>query len=325
MNHGVTGFSVVLQEWQGICIEKEGASEIIRDVSVAFPNTVTHLKRVRPGTEGELYVLLFPVQDDVQLLVNCSENQSRTQNKSCLILFPNEHLPDKAMSPKLTQFNPVLPDRVHDRTLYSFTAYVPVIDPETKQGRDLAASYWPCAFPPIRVDPVLPAVIQGVNRALKCIQELIQSGKIKGKIQQKEECAEVSCILEDDGSPIAYIRDNENGRCNFTQHAVIRMIRDVSAQTEAYLCTKRVAVLSQEPCFVCAAALVHSRIGQVFIRGKGSDRVSDKGSDRGSDRSSDNCHPDGPFTTSAIHMNQNLNHRFNVYFVEPEHEHEHDL
>lgn len=295
--------SVVLQEWHGICIRKKGASDNIRDASVAFPNTVPHLKRVRPGPSDELYVLLSPAQDDVQLLVSCPENQSGSPNNSRLILFPTGHLPNAI----------VLPERVCSEILYVFSAYVPVTDPETKQGRDLAASFWPCAFTPLAVHPFPLPVIQGVNGALKCIQGIIRSQEIKGETQQgKKECAQVSCILLENGSPVAYIGGRENEGYNFAQHAVIRMIRDVSAQTEAYLCTKRIAVLSEEPCFVCAAALVHARIGQVFLRATGfADNCQ-----------TDNCHAnshsaDAPFTVSAIHRNPYLNHRFSVYFVMP--------
>lgn len=62
-----------------------------------------------------------------------------------------------------------------------------------------------------------------------------------------------------------------------------------------YLCTGRDIFVTEEPCVMCAMALLHSRIGRVFIAQK--DKVS------------------GGFTRYRLHTLKQLNHRFPVFQV----------
>ncbi|EOB12687.1 hypothetical protein NBO_380gi001 [Nosema bombycis CQ1] len=78
-------------------------------------------------------------------------------------------------------------------------------------------------------------------------------------------------------------------------HAILNAISDVSQQEINYLCTGLDAYLSHEPCISCAMALVHGRIKRVFIKNK---------------------RKNGPFTKYKLCYNENLNHRYPVYFLD---------
>lgn len=101
-------------------------------------------------------------------------------------------------------------------------------------------------------------------------------------------------------------------------HAVINAINNVSeihqkAKSNAchidlikeyqddYLCTDYECFLSQEPCIMCAMALVHSRIKRVFVYcGNQCDECNDQ-----------------PYTTHKLHIHTSLNHRYEVWKIFP--------
>lgn len=68
-----------------------------------------------------------------------------------------------------------------------------------------------------------------------------------------------------------------------------------------YLCTNYDCFLSQEPCIMCAMALVHSRIRRVFFFE--STTIS---------TITNECY-DQPYTVQKLHINPNLNHRYEVW------------
>lgn len=71
-----------------------------------------------------------------------------------------------------------------------------------------------------------------------------------------------------------------------------------------YLCTNYECFLSQEPCLMCAMALVHSRIKRVYFYSE-PNRIE-----------SNECN-DQPFTLHYLHINANLNHRYEVWKLMP--------
>lgn len=71
-----------------------------------------------------------------------------------------------------------------------------------------------------------------------------------------------------------------------------------------YLCTNYECFLSQEPCLMCAMALIHSRIKRVYFY-YDPNRLE-----------SSECN-DQPFTLHYLHVNTNLNHRYEVWKLMP--------
>ena len=67
-----------------------------------------------------------------------------------------------------------------------------------------------------------------------------------------------------------------------------------------YLCTDYDVFVTREPCLICSMALLHSRIRRLFFLHL--DPKSESG-----------CPDDGSFTRMRLHVNTQLNHRFEVW------------
>ena len=78
----------------------------------------------------------------------------------------------------------------------------------------------------------------------------------------------------------------------------------INITEEEYLCSNYECFLSQDPCIMCAMALVHSRFKRVFIySGSSSEEWSQ-------------CN-DHAFQTHKLHLLKNLNHHYEVWKLSP--------
>lgn len=73
-----------------------------------------------------------------------------------------------------------------------------------------------------------------------------------------------------------------------------------------YLCTNYECFLSQDPCIMCAMALVHSRISRVFIYDGAADKVSRECNDKA-------------YQIHKLHILPNLNHHYEVWKLSTPH------
>lgn len=71
-----------------------------------------------------------------------------------------------------------------------------------------------------------------------------------------------------------------------------------------YLCTDLDLYIYNEPCYMCAMSLVHSRIKRVFFLKSGMEKLA----------CAHNCSGDA-FTNGGVHYHPNLNHHFDVYIT----------
>ncbi|ORD93487.1 ADAT3 [Enterospora canceri] len=81
----------------------------------------------------------------------------------------------------------------------------------------------------------------------------------------------------------------------FSSHILLNSITKVSQhQNGTHLCTGTDLILSNEPCYSCAMALIHCRIGNVVILRK---------------------RENGVFSRWKLNQNESTNHRFKVWFL----------
>lgn len=95
-----------------------------------------------------------------------------------------------------------------------------------------------------------------------------------------------------------------NSVATIHQHAKSRQM-DLSSELideyrDDYLCTNYDCFISQEPCIMCAMALVHSRIKRVFVFASGVQ--------------CDEC-ADQPYSEHKLHIHSSLNHRYEVWKI----------
>ncbi|KAI5185767.1 tRNA-specific adenosine deaminase 3 [Nematocida homosporus] len=162
-------------------------------------------------------------------------------------------------------------------------------EPESIEEQQQMARTWPCTFHP---KPVVELDLTTKAQVTKVLEQEHARIKEDQDSYKTKECSMVACILEETTDYQRFASKLES--C--FDHAILAMIRSISATTEGYLCTGRTVVLINEPCILCAMALVHSRTKQVFVYGHAS--------------------ADSPFFQHNLNTISSLNHRFPVYHVE---------
>jgi len=167
---------------------------------------------------------------------------------------------------------------------------VPVEPPENAEEMEKDANYWPCASHQSYKHEEIDEEIR------KRVENLCEKSVVKQS--GSRQCSEMSVILESAGGGyVIFGSQNEQTNENLFEHTVISLVETTSQVSKGYLCTGRTVILSNEPCLTCGMALVHSRVGEVFIVGEPSE--------------------DSPYIQHHIHGLKELNHRFRVYRVTP--------
>lgn len=166
----------------------------------------------------------------------------------------------------------------------TFEVDVPTHVPEIEEERQRACEIWPCVFRPITPETLNHLLLERVAAA--CKKNMLHQS-------QSRECADSSLVLERLQGSMGFFSEHPSMSAKPFQHSIVKLVQVVSNVTDGYLCTDRVVLLSNEPCFMCGMALVHSRVKMVFIYGSAS--------------------ADSPYTKHGIHRLKSLNHRFRVY------------
>ena len=159
------------------------------------------------------------------------------------------------------------------------------------------------------------------------IEECFNQIKLK---KHSKSCSEMSVLITKNKRSIivsktTFYHDSDDAECrlhNPLEHPVLKAIEEVSEKHRIakespeecdpelkhyendYLCTNYECFLTQDPCIMCAMALVHSRIKTVFIR----------------DANSFGGCCDKAFQTHCLHILPNLNHHFEVFLVHDDHQ-----
>lgn len=165
---------------------------------------------------------------------------------------------------------------------------IPVGVPAVAELRVQAQALWPCTFRPLVADAPPRELAARVVALLERVC-LPQSAS--------RECADSAAILGKKACCTVFISETPSRAAAPFDHAVLQLVDQTSQVTDGYLCTERTLLLSNEPCLMCGMALVHARVGTVFISGGRS--------------------TDSPLLAGRLHTQQSLNHRFKVYQCRP--------
>ena len=105
---------------------------------------------------------------------------------------------------------------------------------------------------------------------------------------------------------VAYYQGGGAWRSNLSKQFATNLTDQESHQAKSklpYLCTNYDVFLTEEPCIMCAMALLHSRIKRVFVLDT-NDVEFVKG-----------CPCDAPFTRLKLHVSERVNHNFEVWII----------
>ena len=123
---------------------------------------------------------------------------------------------------------------------------------------------------------------------------------IRPKKFTKDEMTKIESILDSlDTDDCVVVKDYEilckaKHKDGLLNHATMKAIEACSGRTD-YLLTGLSVFLGHEPCFMCAMALVHSRISRLFYKSSNS--------------------KDKPFSQHRLNEIKKLNHRFELYSI----------
>ncbi|CAD6195966.1 unnamed protein product [Caenorhabditis auriculariae] len=163
---------------------------------------------------------------------------------------------------------------------------VPSLKPRTRIQFENAKLVWPTAFHP---DHALEALLSG---------KLFENEAIKSQIFSWSELAEqIGCIVVRESEIIA----KSSSRNKPLRHSVMEMVRKVaeSQSEDEYLGTGCDVFLRNEPCGMCAMALVHFRSARVFFNHPSKNGV---------------LSPNG----WQLHLEPSLNHHYSVFRIDCE-------
>lgn len=162
----------------------------------------------------------------------------------------------------------------------SIQVEIPAFEPTTKTQFEEANSVWPCYF--------YSPFVEKIDQNLLNFQIDTFLGTINSKAWSYNYCSGF-CLIFDQNKLLISNFDQEY----ICGHSIINSVSFVSSSKIGYLCTGYTAFLYREPCMSCAMALVHGRIGRVFVLNKTKE---------------------GSFSKYKLNYNSDLNHRYNVYF-----------
>lgn len=162
------------------------------------------------------------------------------------------------------------------------TVMVPRFKAHTKSQYNEARNYWPCNY--------FQIYDENIDQQL-CKKNMETLLNYYNKDMDDHYCSGI-CMIYDEDSLISVGEDTEY----IFGHGIIKCISNISSSKRGYLCTGYTAFIYREPCYSCAMAMVHGRIKRVFCNNAGT-KVS-------------------PFIGNKFNYNENLNHRYNVYFPE---------
>ena len=132
---------------------------------------------------------------------------------------------------------------------------VPARPPRSRRQRDAAARVWPVVFRP---DLELEAALDGSGVAGPSAVGL---GRALSGVERQG-----GCVLQEAESGAEVARGEWRG---VLAHACLSAIAAVASKwsksESRYLCTGLDAVMAEEPCTMCAFALLHARIERVFL------------------------------------------------------------
>ena len=157
---------------------------------------------------------------------------------------------------------------------------VPSIPPYNKVQLVQWAKYWPCTL----VQPLVPPYIHSESE-INSIEPLFN--QLRPGI--------CFLLIPETG----YVVMGEDGAESW-KHCTLQCINEYQVNDGDYLCSKAVALLFDEPCIMCAMALVHSRVRMVYF-------VKDR--------------EDGAFSMHKLHKRA-LNYMYRVFRLEKEKEKE---
>lgn len=172
-------------------------------------------------------------------------------------------------------------------------------------------------FPPERLD--------GIYRLMRRTLDLLKGTSGDEHQCTGGRCPAVSAVIVRENGQQVVAEAVSSTRQHPMHHAVVRAVTEVadlhrkakSAEADQhlprelcqlyrddYLCTDYECYLSQEPCLMCAMALVHSRIKRVFFYHHPGRTECDECSD-------------GAYTAHKLHLNCSLNHRYEAWKISP--------
>ncbi|ELU08866.1 hypothetical protein CAPTEDRAFT_159319 [Capitella teleta] len=268
-------------------LNKKKTSDIVRDVRTAFPMPHwKHLKRIKASKDGTLSALICPLNDSIA-------------NDDSFIHTHLESLAPFLSSPSVAQ--------------------VPKENPLSRQQYEAGNRMWPISF---HEDKRITRLMSNdffsseelVNHTqnMQLALEAGKQAKLKGEMP-------IGCVIVDPNDPNCKVIGHDLRSRHPLWHAAMVAVDLVARQqgggvyqynekdffvskcevlsekdkTGPYLCTGYDVYLTQEPCSMCAMALVHSRTNRVFWG--------------------------SPSTQGAlgsrykIHVERSLNHHYEVY------------
>lgn len=169
---------------------------------------------------------------------------------------------------------PQLPDDYAE--LQPFTLAVPARPALTLAHLALKNAVWPTVYAPVRPDPdEVRAVAWTPARrawARRCVRELVDLA-LRAKADGELPAAALlprDFGLDDTARCVtAATHDTRRSEAHALRHPVINLVRLVGEQQqtsdEAYFLTGRSLFLTHEPCVMCAMALVHSRVREIYV------------------------------------------------------------